>query len=95
MLDLYADWCAACEELASLTFPKPAVRNALSNTVWLQADVGDDADPESLRIMKQFNVIGLPSVMFFNKQGKEQTKKRVLGFLTEDDFVKRVDEAFK
>ena len=95
MLDLYADWCAACEELASLTFPKASVRAALSNTVWLQADVGDDDNPESLRIMQQFKVIGLPSVMFFNTQGEEQTRKRVLGFLTEDDFVKRVKGAFK
>ena len=95
MLDLYADWCAACEELASLTFPKPSVRDALNNTIWLQADVGDDDNLESLRIMKHFNVIGLPSVMFFNKEGEEQTRSRVLGYLTEEDFTKRVHQAFK
>ncbi len=93
MLDLYADWCVACEELAELTFPKPAVRKALSNTVWVQADVGDDSNLESLRILEHFKVMGLPSVMFFDLKGEEQTRQRVLGFLTEEDFVKRVKRA--
>jgi len=94
MLDLYADWCAACDELAENTFPTAGVRQALKNSVWLQADVGDDSNPQSLNILKHFNVIGLPSVMFFNLKGEEQTRQRVLGFLTEDDFVKRVNTAF-
>lgn len=95
MLDLYADWCTACSELANDTFPDPRVRKALKNTVWLQADVGDDSIPQTLEIMQHFKVLGLPSVMFFNLQGKEQTNKRVIGYLTPEDYVARVHEAFK
>ncbi len=95
MLDLFADWCTACSELAEYTFPDPRVRKALKNTVWLQADVGDDSIPETLEIMQHFKVLGLPSVMFFNVEGKEQTNNRVIGYLTPEDYVARVHQAFK
>jgi len=94
MLDLYADWCTACSELAHDTFPDPRVRKALANTVWLQADVGDTENPNNKQIMQHFGVIGLPSVMFFNIKGVEQTAYRVIGFLTPEDYVKRVQQAF-
>ena len=90
----YADWCAACKELAEDTFPKAAVRKALENTVWLQADVDDNKNPDGEKIMKHFGAIGLPAVIFFDLNGKEKTRQRVLGFLTEEDFVKRVEKAF-
>lgn len=95
MLDLYAEWCTACSELAQETFPDPRVRKALENTVWLQADVGDSEKDENIAIMKHYGVIGLPSVMFFNKNGQEQTALRVIGFLTPEQYVKRVHKAFQ
>ena len=39
MLDFYADWCAACQEMALNTFADPKVREALSQVVLVQADV--------------------------------------------------------
>ncbi len=95
MLDLYADWCAACKELAEDTFPKPSVRKALENTVWVQVDVDENKNSEGNKIMEHFGAVGLPAVLFFNLNGEEQKRQRVLGFLTEVDFTKRVNKAFK
>ena len=39
MLDFYADWCASCKEMERYTFPDPAVKAALANSVLLRADV--------------------------------------------------------
>jgi thiol:disulfide interchange protein DsbD len=45
MLDFYADWCVSCKEMEAWTFTDERVQAALSNTVWLQADVtANDAD---------------------------------------------------
>ena len=41
MLDFYADWCVSCKEMEAWTFTDAGVQAALSNTVWLQADVTD------------------------------------------------------
>ncbi|HED3854507.1 protein-disulfide reductase DsbD [Enterobacter soli] len=80
MLDLYADWCVACKEFEKYTFSDPQVQNALKETVLLQANVtANNAQDKAL--LKQLNVLGLPTILFFNKQGKEQPAARVTGFM--------------
>ena len=32
-------------------------------------------------LLKQLNVLGLPTILFFNKQGEEQPTQRVTGFM--------------
>ena len=39
MLDLYADWCVACQEFEKYTFSDPQVQAAFGHMQLLQADV--------------------------------------------------------
>ena len=89
MLDFFADWCVACFEFADYTFPDPAVQQALSNTVLLQADVtaNDDVD---LALMARFNILGLPSILFFDRQGNEVPAARVTGFMKAAPFAAHI-----
>ena len=80
MLDLYADWCVACKEFEKYTFSDPQVQNALTDTVLLQANVTAN-NPEDKALLKALNVLGLPTILFFNAQGKEQPAQRVTGFM--------------
>jgi len=80
MLDLYADWCVACKEFEKYTFSDPQVQRALKETVLLQANVtANNAQDKAL--LKQLNVLGLPTILFFNEQGEEQPMQRVTGFM--------------
>jgi len=80
MLDLYADWCVACKEFEKYTFSDPLVQNALKETVLIQANVtANNAQDKAL--LKQLNVLGLPTILFFNEQGEEQPEQRVTGFM--------------
>lgn len=80
MLDLYADWCVACKEFEKYTFSDPQVQKALSETVLLQADVtANNADDKAL--LKHLQVLGLPTILFFDAQGVEQPADRVTGFM--------------
>jgi len=80
MLDLYADWCVACKEFEKYTFSDPQVQSALKETVLLQANVtANNAQDKAL--LKQLNVLGLPTILFFNKQAEEQPAARVTGFM--------------
>jgi thiol:disulfide interchange protein DsbD len=56
MLDFYADWCVSCKEMEAWTFTDERVQAALSNTVWLQADVtANDADDKGVaRSIRRF-----------------------------------------
>jgi len=89
MVDFYADWCVSCKEMEKYTFTDPKVHQALSNYVLLQADVtaNDDADKA---LMKRFNLIGPPSILFFDSQGKEHKELALVGFKPAEAFVKHV-----
>jgi len=80
MLDLYADWCVACKEFEKYTFSDPQVQNALKETVLLQANVTANS-PQDKALLKELNVLGLPTILFFNEQGEEQPAQRVTGFM--------------
>ncbi|WP_343582517.1 protein-disulfide reductase DsbD [Enterobacter sp.] len=80
MLDLYADWCVACKEFEKYTFSDPQVQRALKETVLLQANVTANSSQDKA-LLKKLNVLGLPTILFFNEQGEEQPAQRVTGFM--------------
>ena len=85
MLDLYADWCIACKEFEKYTFSDPQVQKQLSDTVLLQADVTAN-NTQDVALLKELNVLGLPTILFFDADGREQPAARVTGFMNADDF---------
>ncbi|MFQ1651040.1 protein-disulfide reductase DsbD [Aeromonas veronii] len=90
LLDLYADWCVACKEFEHKTFSDPTVRERFGQMVLLQADVtaNDDADIE---LLNSLNVLGLPTLIFFDREGKELTGQRVTGFMGPIPFAKHLE----
>jgi len=91
MVDFYADWCVACKEFEKYTFNTPQVQLALSNTVLVQIDLTDTGSTDNVELMQHFKIFGLPSILFFNSQGKELTKNRVTGFMNADAFAKHIN----
>jgi thioredoxin:protein disulfide reductase len=93
MFDFFAESCTACYEFAEKTFSDPRVQAALANTLLIQADVtaNDEADKA---LMKHFQVVGLPSILFFDVQGNEDKRLRAIGFEAADIFVQRINAAF-
>ncbi|TNL14172.1 protein-disulfide reductase DsbD [Kosakonia cowanii] len=86
MLDLYADWCVACKEFEKYTFSDPKVQAALKNTLLLQANVTAN-DAQDAALLRHLNVLGLPTLLFFDAQGREQQAARVTGFMPADAFA--------
>ncbi|GBL04439.1 thiol:disulfide interchange protein [Glaciecola sp. KUL10] len=92
MLDLYADWCIACKEFEKYTFPDPNVIKALENTVWMQIDLTDNT-PQNLAFQEYFKVLGLPTILFFDKNGYELSQSRVTGFMKAEPFANHVENS--
>lgn len=80
MLDLYADWCVACKEFEKYTFSAAEVQQALKGTVLLQIDVTKNS-ADDVALLKHLQVLGLPTILFFNTRGEEQPAQRVTGFM--------------
>lgn len=93
MVDLYADWCVACKEFEKFVFPDSAVKAALANTVWMQIDMTDNT-PTTLEFQDAFDVIGLPTILFFDHQGNELTQSRVTGMMPAEKFATHVNAIF-
>ncbi|MCW8923099.1 MAG: thioredoxin family protein, partial [Gammaproteobacteria bacterium] len=89
MLDFYADWCVSCKEMEVLTFSDPAVQQALAGVILLQADVTPNDDRDRA-LYKHFGIIGPPSIMFFNREGKELKNFRVVGYQNAEQFSQHI-----
>lgn len=93
MIDLYADWCVACKEFEKYTFTDPGVQDALSNTVWMQIDLTEGSLPQNIEFQETFDILGLPTIMFFDTSGKELDSARVTGFMKAKKFEDHVRSA--
>jgi len=94
MLDLYADWCIACKEFEKYTFPDSKVQQALANSLLLQIDLTDTGAKRNITLMEHFNIFGLPSILFFNLQGKELSQQRITGFMGAEEFSAHINALF-
>jgi thiol:disulfide interchange protein DsbD len=87
MLDFYADWCVSCKEMERYTFSDPRVQQKLANTLLLQADVTANSDDDKA-LLKRFTLFGPPGIIFFDPNGKEIDRVRVVGFQDAEMFLK-------
>ncbi len=78
--------CAACTELEEITFPDPAVRQAMKRFALIQIDITnytrDDAE-----LLKKFHLFGAPHLIFFDRKGTPLPEKFLTGFVTPDVLV--------
>lgn len=91
MLDFYADWCVACKEFEKYTFHQADVENKLSDFVLLQADVTRNM-PQDIELLKQLQVLGLPTIEFWDGEGNHVPNARVTGFMPADVFLKHMQD---
>jgi thioredoxin:protein disulfide reductase len=91
MLDFYADWCVACKELEQFTFSDTGIKNALKDTVLLQADVTNNT-PEDVALLNRFKLFGPPGMVFFNQTGQEIASLKVVGYQPPEEFIKTLQK---
>ncbi len=93
MLDFYADWCVTCKEMERYTFSDPDVITALEEFVLLQADVTANDETDRRLLQGRFGMPGPPTIIFFDRNGRERKKLRVVGFVAADEFAAHVLQA--
>ena len=86
LVDFYADWCVACKVLEEETLNQPDVLAALSGYALIKADITEIND-DTQKIMEQYQILGLPALVFFDANGNEIQGKRILGEMGPDKFL--------
>jgi thiol:disulfide interchange protein DsbD len=96
IIDFYADWCAPCVELEEVTFHDPEiVKQGKRDFIMVKVDLTRKGNPGHERLLRQYGVKGVPTVVFLDSQGSERHDLRLVDFLPADQFLIRMAEVRK
>jgi thioredoxin:protein disulfide reductase len=96
IIDFYATWCTPCRELEDVTFHDASVvRQAESDFVMVKVDVTKGGNPLHERLLQQYGVKGVPTIVFLDPNGKERLDLRLVDYLPADRFLGRMAELNK
>ncbi len=93
MLDFWASWCVACKELEEITFKDPEVIKKLQEFTLLKADVTQNSDADK-ELQKMFGVVGPPTLIFWDKNGKEIDLSKIVGYKNPKEFLEIINKHF-
>jgi thiol:disulfide interchange protein DsbD len=85
LVDLYAEWCVACKEFEHITFADGEVKSLMAQFTLIKIDVTNATDQDQ-QLLDHFQVLGLPTLLLFDKNGGELTQSRITGFMGPKDF---------
>ena len=91
IIDFKAEWCAACKELEEKTFTTKEFKELAENFDLYFVDATSLSEVSDL--VERYNILGLPTVIFYDAKGKERSDLRVSGFEEIDRFSVRMKKA--
>lgn len=94
ILDFYADWCQSCIIMDRNVFQQPEVRRVLNNYILLRVDLTSNTAADEA-ILKAYDVIAPPTVLFFDVKGKEIDSQRIVGEVSAKEFLNRINSIDK
>lgn len=93
MMDFYADWCIPCIEMDRRTFTDSEVINRTERFTRLKVDLTSYNSEESEALRSQYDIAGVPTLLFLDSDGQEIPSTRVVGFMDAESFLNRVEAA--
>lgn len=85
LLDFYADWCTACKVMADTTLQDTQVKTALNHFVVIKVDI-TATNAETKALLAHYHVVAPPTFLFFNAEGIELNKLRLVGEVSASTF---------
>ncbi len=94
VIDFRADWCAACLELEHQTFSDPAVQLISDKFMMLRFDATQES-PELEILKKKYGIVGLPTLIFIDRNGVWNKELTLTEFEPPQAFIKRLSNFLK
>lgn len=93
IMDFYADWCIPCHELDQWTYRDPKVIKLLKPFARFKVDLTSPEDEVLEALIDQYEIQGVPTVLFLDTDGKEVKEARITGFVPAKEFVEIFEES--
>jgi len=93
IIDFYADWCIPCKELDKFTFSDARVITAANQFVMIKADLTRYNSDEINKLRREYDIKGVPTIVFLDQNGAEITNMRLSGFEEAERFLERMQNA--
>lgn len=88
IIDFWASWCAACMEFEKLTYTDPEIIKESKKFVNIKIDCTKTDDPKVKQLWDKYGVVGLPTIVFVNKDGTIAKDKTIAGFVNPKEFLR-------
>jgi len=90
MLDFYADWCESCVEMDKKVFSKSDVIQQLSGFALVRVDLSANNVGDEM-LLKEYNVIAPPTMLFFTVSGEEVNSRRIVGEVNATELTSKLN----
>jgi thiol:disulfide interchange protein DsbD len=92
IIDFYATWCTPCRELDEITFHDASVVKKSADFLMVKVDLTAGDNPAYRRLVEDFDVKGVPTVVFLNKKGNERRELRLVEYMGPAEFARLMEK---
>ncbi|MCO8042005.1 protein-disulfide reductase DsbD [Acinetobacter bohemicus] len=91
IIDVYADWCVACQPIEHEVLPREDVQMALQDIVRIKLDL-THYHPSQDEILKQWQILGPPTMIMLDASQQEQRRLRLTGTFSAEQLLTRLKQ---
>ncbi|MFZ0024215.1 protein-disulfide reductase DsbD [Acinetobacter sp.] len=90
LIDVYADWCVACQPIEKEVIPRADVQAGLENIARIKLDLTEYEASQDL-VLKEWKILGPPTMIFLDEQHQEQRNMRLTGTFSAEQLLSRLN----
>lgn len=84
MIEFFATWCSDCKKVDDEVLSVTDIRNSMKNFSAVRVDVSEP-NAAIKQLMKEYGVIGVPTMIFYDKKGDLSSANHLDGSITKDN----------